>query len=153
MLREWRSELNRLLLLIAGASLLGLIVGKPTLFILLALLFYLSRMMFQLYRLNRWLENLPDATQGEPPEATGVWGWIFDGIYRLQRRERQAVNHLKSILDKAQESSAALEMAVVMINHRGNLEWWNKAAETLLGFRAEQDKQQSQEQQNAQANK
>ncbi|MCB1666242.1 MAG: phosphate regulon sensor histidine kinase PhoR [Pseudomonadales bacterium] len=142
MLREWRSELNRLLLLIAGASVLGLIVGQITLFVLLALLFYLSRMMFQLYRLNRWLENLPDATQGEPPEATGVWGWIFDGIYRLQRRERQAVNHLKSILDKAQESSAALEMAVVMINHRGNLEWWNKAAETLLGFRAEQDKQQ-----------
>ncbi|MCB1648401.1 MAG: phosphate regulon sensor histidine kinase PhoR [Pseudomonadales bacterium] len=142
MLREWRSELNRLLLLIAGASLLGLIVGKPTLFILFAALFYLSRMMFQLYRLNRWLENLPDASQDEPPEASGIWGSIFDGIYRLQRRERQAVSHLKSILDKAQESSAALEMAVVMINHRGNLEWWNKAAETLLGFRTGQDKHQ-----------
>lgn len=142
MLREWRSEFNQLLLLIAGASLLGLIVGDITLFILLAVLFFLTRVLFQLYRLNQWLENLPEASQGEPPEATGIWGGIFDGIYRLQRRERQAVNHLKSILDKAQESSAALEMAVVMINHRGNLEWWNKAAETLLGFRAEQDKQQ-----------
>lgn len=142
MLREWRAELNRLLILIAIAALLGLIIGKFTLVILVAVLGYLAQMMLQLYRLNLWLENLPEIEQRDPPEATGVWGWIFDGIYRLQRRERDAVNHLKSILDKAQESSAALEMAVVMINHRGNLEWWNKAAETLLGFRAEQDRQQ-----------
>jgi len=142
LLREWRSELNRLLLVIASATVLGLIFGQTTLFVLLAALAYLGQMLFQLYRLNRWLEDLPDSEQEDPPEATGIWGWIFDGIYRLQRREREAVNHLKSILDKAQESSAALEMAVVMINHRGNLEWWNKAAETLLGFRTEQDKQQ-----------
>lgn len=142
MLREWRSELNRLLILIAIAATLGAILGETTLVVMLAVLGYLAQMMFQLYRLNHWLEDLPDSEQKEPPEATGVWGWIFDGIYRLQRRERDAVNHLKNILDKAQESSAALEMAVVMINHRGNLEWWNKAAETLLGFRTEQDKQQ-----------
>ncbi len=142
MLREWRSELNRLLMVIISALVLGLIVGKATLFVLIAVLVYLGQMMYQLYRLNHWLEVLPDSEQRDPPEATGVWGWIFDGIYRLQRREREAVNHLKSILDKAQESSAALEMAVVMINHRGNLEWWNKAAETLLGFRSEQDRQQ-----------
>ncbi|MGJ8690610.1 MAG: phosphate regulon sensor histidine kinase PhoR [Gammaproteobacteria bacterium] len=142
MLREWRSELNRLLFVIASATVLGLLFGQTTLFVLLAVLGYLGQLLFQLYRLNRWLEDLPDSEQKDPPEATGIWGWIFDGIYRLQRREREAVNHLKSILDKAQESSAALEMAVVMINHRGNLEWWNKAAETLLGFRTEQDKQQ-----------
>ena len=142
MLREWRSELNRLLILIAIAAVLGLIIGKTTLVVMMALIGYLAQMMFQLYRLNQWLEHLPDTEQRDPPEATGVWGWIFDGIYRLQRRERDAVNHLKSILDKAQESSAALEMAVVMINHRGNLEWWNKAAETLLGFRNGQDQQQ-----------
>lgn len=142
MLREWRSELNRLLILIAIAAVLGLIIGKTTLVVMMALIGYLAQMMFQLYRLNQWLEHLPDTEQRDPPEATGVWGWIFDGIYRLQRRERDAVNHLRSILDKAQESSAALEMAVVMINHRGNLEWWNKAAETLLGFRTGQDQQQ-----------
>ena len=142
MLREWRSELNRLLILIAIAAMVGLILGKTALVILVAVLGYIANMMFQLYRLNHWLEDLPETEQRDPPEATGVWGWIFDGIYRLQRREREAVNHLKNILDKAQESSAALEMAVVMINHRGNLEWWNKAAETLLGFRTAQDKQQ-----------
>lgn len=132
MLREWRSELNRLLILIAIAATLGAILGETTLVVMLAVLGYLAQMMFQLYRLNHWLEDLPDSEQKEPPEATGVWGWIFDGIYRLQRRERDAVNHLKNILDKAQESSAALEMAVVMINHRGNLEWWNRRQRPYL---------------------
>lgn len=142
MFREWRSELNRLLTVIVCATVLGLFFGQTVLFVLFGVLAYLAQLLFQLYRLNRWLEELPDSEHEDPPEATGIWGWIFDGIYRLQRRERAAVNHLKSILDKAQESSAALEMAVVMINHRGNLEWWNKAAETLLGFRTGQDKQQ-----------
>lgn len=142
MLREWRIELNRLLVMIVGALVIGLLVGNISLLILLALSLYCARMLYQLYRLNRFLENLPEPTTGEPPEASGVWGGIFDGIYRLQRRERQAVNHLQSILEKAQESSAALEMAVIMINQRGNLEWWNKAAETLLGLRSPQDQQQ-----------
>lgn len=142
MLREWRSELKRLIGFTIGAAILGLIVGPFTLFLLIGLTAYTAQLLFQLYRLQRWLENVPDAEAEDPPEAKGMWGEVFDGIYHLRRREREAVNHLKSILDKAQESSAALQMAVVMINHRGKLEWWNKAADTLLGFRAEQDRQQ-----------
>ena len=143
MLRDWRSELNRFLILIAVAGLIGLVAGRLTLFILIAVLGYLAHTFFQLYRLYTWLDTLAESEQDEPPETEGIWGSVFDGIYRLQRREREAVNHLKSILNKAQESSAALEMAVIMINRKGNLEWWNKAAEKLLGFRSEQDQQQA----------
>lgn len=142
MLRDWRSELNRFLILLALAGVVGLVAGRLTLFVLLAVLGYLAHTFYQLYRLYTWLDTLPESEQHEPPEAKGIWGGVFDGIYRLQRREREAVNHLKSILNKAQESSAALEMAVIMINRKGNLEWWNKAAEKLLGFRSEQDQQQ-----------
>ena len=142
MLRDWRSELNRFLILIAAAAVVGLLAGKLTLLLLLAVMGYLAHTFYQLYRLYSWLYHLSEATQSELPEATGIWGNIFDGIYRLQRRERDAANYLKNILNKAQESSAALEMAVVMINHKGNLEWWNRAAEKLLGFRAGDDRQQ-----------
>lgn len=142
MLRDWRSELDRFLILLTVAGVVGLVAGRLTLFILLAVLGYLAHTFYQLYRLYTWLDTLPESEQHEPPEAKGIWGGVFDGIYRLQRREREAVNHLKSILNKAQESSAALEMAVIMINRKGNLEWWNKAAEKLLGFRSEQDQQQ-----------
>ncbi len=142
MLRDWRSELNRFLSVFAVSTVIGLIAGKPISVILVGVLGYLAHTLYHLYRLHHWLNKLPTSEQSDPPEANGIWGSIFDGIYRLQRREREAVNHLKSILNKAQESSAALEMAVIMINRRGSLEWWNKAAETLLGFRSAQDRQQ-----------
>ena len=142
MLRDWRTEFNRFLLIIGLAGLVGLFAGDVTRFILLSLAGYLSYTLIQLFRLYSWLHKSPDDLRDEPPEAPGLWGSVFDGIYRLQRRERQAVNHLENILNKAQESSAALAMAVIMINDKGNLEWWNKAAENLLGFRANQDHRQ-----------
>ncbi len=142
MLRDWRSELNRFLILIAVAIVMGVLTGNVTLLLLLAVMGYLGHTFYQLYRLYAWLHHLSDATPKELPEAAGIWGNVFDGIDRLQRRERDAANYLKNILNKAQESSAALEMAVVMINHKGNLEWWNRAAEKLLGFRAGDDRQQ-----------
>lgn len=142
MLRDWRLEFNRFLLIIGLSGFVGLVAGDTILFVLLSLAGYLIYTLVQVYRLHAWLHKSPEEFQEEPPEAPGLWGSVFDGIYRLQRRERQAVNHLENILNKAQESSAALAMAVIMINHKGNLEWWNKAAEVLLGFRAGQDHQQ-----------
>ncbi|MES3008347.1 MAG: phosphate regulon sensor histidine kinase PhoR [Pseudomonadota bacterium] len=142
MLRDWRSELNHFLVLIAVATVVGLLAGKLTLVLLLAVLGYLAHTVYQLYRLYAWLYRLSETNQDDLPESSGIWGNVFDGIYRLQRRERDAANYLSNILDKAQESSAALEMAVVMINHKGTLEWWNLAAEKLLGFRAGDDRQQ-----------
>ncbi|EGH41416.1 PAS:ATP-binding region, ATPase-like:histidine kinase A [Pseudomonas syringae pv. pisi str. 1704B] len=38
-----------------------------------------------------------------------------------------------------QESTAALRDAVIMLDSDGNLEWWNRAAETLLGLKTPQD--------------
>ena len=143
MLREWQIEIKRVLIVLTAAWLVGTLVGAVAAVMVLAVLGYLAHTFYQLFIFQRWLRNLADDDRQEPPESTGVWGEIFDGIYRLQRRERDAVQFLKSILDKAQESSAALEMAVVMVNAKGNLSWWNKAAETLLGFRSAQDQQQS----------
>ena len=77
---------------------------------------------------------IPPRADSEPPESFGLWGDIFDGIYRLQKQERRASSYLANIIDKAQESSAALEMAVVMINKQSNLDWWNLAAEEVTGL-------------------
>lgn len=142
MLRDWRSEFNRFLLILGLSGLLGLMAGKLLAALFIAIIGYLVYTFAQMYRLYVWLHQDSDDLYDEPPESSGLWGSVFDGIYRLQRRERLAVNHLENILNKAQESSAALAMAVIMINQRGNLEWWNKAANELLGFRAGQDHQQ-----------
>ena len=47
---------------------------------------------WQVYRLERWLENSGTA----PPEARGVWGRLFDHIYRLQRQSKETQGRLES---------------------------------------------------------
>jgi len=110
---------------------------------LVSLCIYYLYNLYQLRRFNLWLNRDSSESDSEPPESFGLWGDIFDGIYRLQKQERRASSYLANIIDKAQESSAALEMAVVMINKQGNLDWWNFAAEKLLGLQHPKDRNQS----------
>lgn len=142
-MQNWRSELNRLCLLLSLAAVVGYAVGHVSWVMLISLCVYYLYNLYQLRRFNLWLNRDSSESDSEPPESFGLWGDIFDGIYRLQKQERRASSYLANIIDKAQESSAALEMAVVMINRQGNLDWWNFAAEKLLGLQFPKDRNQS----------
>lgn len=142
-MQNWRTEFYRLCILLALAALLGYAVGHVSWVMLTALCSYYLFNLYQLRRFDQWLNRGSTEVDSEPPESFGLWGEIFDGIYRLQKQERRSSTYLSNIIDKAQESSAALEMAVVMINKQGNLDWWNVAAERLLGFKFPQDRNQS----------
>jgi two-component system phosphate regulon sensor histidine kinase PhoR len=142
LLQNWRKELHRVLFVLAAAIVLGLVFDQLLLFLLVTLTAYFANAIYQVRRLYLWLSHLAEESNTPPPESKGFWGDIFDGIYRLQQRERRASEYLQSILDKAQESSAALEMAVILIDKQGNLDWWNKAGGDLLGLRYPQDKHQ-----------
>lgn len=134
MLRDWRSHLTRLTLVLALLAIIGFLLGHTVLFLAVGLTGYLAYSTWQLVRLHLWLYE-SEIEVSEPPESRGLWGDVYDGIYRLQRREREARQRLTGIIDKAQESTAALDMAVLMINRKGNLEWWNNAAYKLLGLK------------------
>jgi len=129
--------------MLALAAVVGAVFGELLLVLLLATLAYIGLNLYQLRRLNLWLAQDPTQRQSDPPESFGIWGDIFDGIYRLQNQERKASAHLENIINKAQESSAALEMGVIMIDRKGNLDWWNLASEKLLGLQYPKDKNQS----------
>jgi len=143
LLHEWRTVIQQLLIIVALLGLVGILTGQVVLVLAVGLAGYLLHTLFQLRRLSLWLRRSTHTKDTPPPEAHGIWGDIFDGIYRMQRRETEAVNHFKGIIDKAQESTAALKVAVVMISSRDNLEWWNNAAEKLLGFKSPQDQRQA----------
>lgn len=142
-MQNWRSELRRLCLLLSLAAAIGLAVGHVSWVMLISLCLYYLYNLYQLRRFNLWLNRGSAESDSEPPESFGLWGDIFDGVYRMQKQERRASSYLANIIDKAQESSAALEMAVVMINKQGNLDWWNFAAENLLGLQYPKDRNQS----------
>ncbi|MCO6055944.1 phosphate regulon sensor histidine kinase PhoR [Pseudomonas sp. MOB-449] len=136
--QDWRGVVIRRLLLLIGACLLaGLVTGQYAWALVIGLGAYLGWTLAQLLRLYKWLkEHQPDEA---PPDGYGLWGEVFDSIYHLQRRDQRVRGRLQAVIDRVQESTAALKDAVVMLDNDGNLDWWNRAAETLLGLKTPQD--------------
>ena len=140
--QNWRGAIGRhLLLLLMACGLLGLITGEYAWALVVGIGGYLLWHLKQLLRLHKWLrERQPDEA---PPEGYGLWGEVFDNIYHLQRRDQRVRGRLQAVIDRVQESTAALRDAVIMLDAEGNLEWWNLAAEQLLGLKTPQDSGQS----------
>ncbi|MFJ3483934.1 phosphate regulon sensor histidine kinase PhoR [Pseudomonas sp. NPDC090202] len=136
--QNWHGTLIRhLLLLVTAALLTGLVSGHYGWCLATALGLYLAWTLKQLLRLYHWLRHhKPDEP---PPDGYGLWGEVFDSIYHLQRRDQRVRGRLQAVIDRVQESTAALRDAVIMLDSEGNLEWWNIAAETLLGLKTPQD--------------
>jgi two-component system phosphate regulon sensor histidine kinase PhoR len=136
--QNWHSILIRhMLLLITACLLIGLISGQYGWSLAVGLGAYLAWTLKQLLRLHRWLKE--HQADEEPPDGYGLWGDVFDSIYHLQRRDQRVRGRLQAVIDRVQESTAALKDAVIMLDSDGNLEWWNRAAETLLGLKTPQD--------------
>ena len=135
---NWHGTLIRHLLMLVTASLLtGLISGHYGACLAVGLGLYLAWTLKQLMRLHDWLRHhKPDEP---PPDGYGLWGEVFDSIYHLQRRDQRVRGRLQAVIDRVQESTAALKDAVIMLDSDGDLEWWNRAAETLLGLKTPQD--------------
>ena len=127
--RAWRAEAVRFGLW----ALLGLCVGLMTDSLAWALLSsvvpYLAWQLIQLHRLVRWLSG---GKLGDLPEADGLWGLVFEGIYDLKRRNRKRKRRLAGIVAEFQASTAALPDAAVVINKDDDIVWFNDAARTLL---------------------
>ena len=70
----------------------------------------------------------------DPPESNGLWGELFDGIYRLQMKHVRSRDRLQAMINRVQESTNSLKDAVIMTDSTGAMEWWNQAAEDILGF-------------------
>ena len=136
--QNWHGTLIRhLLFLVAACLVVGLISGYYGWSLAIGLAFYLGWTLKQLLRLHEWLrQHKPDEA---PPDGYGLWGEVFDSIYHLQRRDQRVRGRLQAVIDRVQESTAALKDAVIMLDSDGNLEWWNLAAETLLGLKTPQD--------------
>ena len=107
----------------------------------MVVLLYLFWSHWQLFRLVSWLDESAEGGL-EPPESFGIWGDVFDGIHRLQRRHNRSRRRLTSVIERIQDSTAALGDGVVMADKQGNLEWWNPAAEDLLNLKMPHDQGQ-----------
>ncbi len=131
MQRGFSSEVRRVIGFSGVCFVAGLIVGQLAWTLVLGGTLYIAWTLYQIYRLEQWLQS---SKRQAPPDAAGIWGEIFDRIFRLQRRQRQEKRRLQSFVIRIQEATAALKDAVIMLDGRGNLDWWNQSAHKLLGF-------------------
>lgn len=128
-----------LLLILLVAAVTGLMLGQFFPVLALVLLIWSFYQAWLLVRTLRWIMN----KDIEPPDLPGSWGDLLDSIYRKQKNSRDREQKLTAVIHRYQQSSAALEDCVVIIDTKDRLEWWNTAAETLLGLQPRVDKGKS----------
>ena len=132
----WRRELRRILLLLVAALGIGYHVNRMELAFAVTCSLYIVWQWLQLYRLQKWLQR---EQAGQLPSTIGIWGGIFRDTQRLQQRSQKHQQRLQAIINRIQDSTAALQDAVLMVDSQGNLEWWNRAAGDFLGLQAPVD--------------
>ena len=133
---NWRSAVRRTVLGFVFAGLFGLMFDLVAWSLAITGMGYLVWHYIQLNKLQAWLST---SDTSEPPYSYGLWGALFDDVYRLQRRQKKSKKRLKAVIRKVQDSTTALRDGVLMVNSTAELEWWNDAAGQLLGLKEQHD--------------
>ncbi|MCH7313870.1 phosphate regulon sensor histidine kinase PhoR [Acinetobacter sp. ANC 3882] len=126
-----KQDLRLLLFFLLIASLVGFGVGYFWSCIFVAFVLFFLLQLRSLYLVNEWISNRP---YDVPPNLNGIWGALLFNVYRAQRQERIVQAEMVGLIDRAQSSLVALAEAVVLIDDQHQIEWWNPAAEKLLGI-------------------
>lgn len=120
--------------LLAGGALLGWMTGDAGAGAGLGLLSYVAWHVRNILRLAARL-----GSDGDTPESVGLWGELFERLHRSRREATAAQRRLAQIVQRFEESSAALPDAAVLLGEDGRIDWCNEAAQRLLGLRTPRD--------------
>jgi two-component system phosphate regulon sensor histidine kinase PhoR len=126
------SELRReiLNLVVSGVFILilGVLTGYTLELLVAGLIGYISWHLYNFSRLIKWLDRPTKIF----PESAGIWDELYYKIYHLYQRQRKAGKKLKTIVNRFQDSTRALPIAVIVLNSNNEIEWFNQAAEQIF---------------------
>lgn len=89
-----------------------------------------------LYELINWIWQSKAIS---PPQAEGVWGEIYDGLYRQTKKHRQKQKSLNDKIRQFRDGAEALPDAALVLSKDFIIHWGNKKAQKLLGVRTSGD--------------
>jgi len=138
-MRYWTQEIALLVALFLIGCVIGLLADHPVTGMVLGLALYISYSFWQMWRILRWSHKAYDTL---PPSAPGVWGNIFDHLYRYQRRERRRQTQLRQVIGRFDRLSEAMKDGMIVLDNKGALDTWNAAASTMLGLEYPADRGQ-----------
>ena len=133
---SWLTSLSRIIAFFALVLLVGWYFDALIPAIAAGALWLLLLNYLTLWRLNRWLWHSKRMT---PPKVNGIWEYIYEGIYFMQRRHRQKRKELGVLVRRFREGSEALPDAAVVVDANANIAWCNRLARIELGLQWPED--------------
>ena len=128
----WKKLAWELAFFYAPWIIVGWIFGYLPWLLLAATVLQLAWHLHYQMRLSAWLWDEKRLT---PPSGSGNWESLFNGIYRMQQRQRRKRKELTNLIRRFRNGAESLPDAVVVFRGEGNIVWCNKLAQYLLGFR------------------
>jgi two-component system phosphate regulon sensor histidine kinase PhoR len=128
----WFKTLGTLAMLLTLAVLAGLLIDHIWMALALGALAILA---WHYWRLRRVLQGLTARQRWEPASGTGAWNELDRLLHRSQAEMRARKRRLVDMLLTYRAAAAALPDAVVVVDRNSQrVQWFNKAAGTLLGL-------------------
>ncbi|KMT64101.1 phosphate regulon sensor histidine kinase PhoR [Catenovulum maritimum] len=128
--------LSRCILMVSISFTLGYFTGSYALSFLFVLSLVFIWFNYNLIRLNDWLWSKKNLY---PPKSSGLWSEVFDGIYRLQKKNRSRRKEQGQLLKRFRDGAEALPDAAVVVQTNGQIIWCNKLASHVFGLRWPED--------------
>lgn len=130
--RSWTKSILRLFIYLASIVLIGIYLENVTLVLLIAAVTLIIFNYLYLYRLTKWLWQ---SRKMSPPSAPGLWEHVYEGVYYLQRRNRNKRRNLGELVKRFREGSEALPDAVVVVDKDAKIVWCNRHARIEIGLK------------------
>jgi len=131
-----QNEIWRLVTLAILVLLVGFVSGQLAVALVLGLAAATLYFAANLFRLTNWLDK--DKT-GDVPDATGLWGEVFNRLYAIDRATNRTIDELQSMATRFQQAAVAFPDAVIILSRDQDIEWLNPMAERLLAIRSNTD--------------
>jgi two-component system phosphate regulon sensor histidine kinase PhoR len=131
-----RREVSKIAVIALVGAFVGWIFDHALLGYAVAVTIYLGMQLRHLRALRQWLEAPKHVELHEPG---GMWGEVFEKLLDMQKRNRKRKKKLQGIVSEFQASTEALPDGAVVLGENGEIAWFNKAAQAMLGLRGQQD--------------
>lgn len=129
MRNDFYLEIQRISFLLCICLFIGLILGELLLVLLAGSVIYILWTLFQIYQLEKWLKN---SRLKNIPDASGIWGNIFDNLAKDKKRQTKERKRLKAVIHRVETMTEALDDAVILLKQDHSISWINKASRNLL---------------------
>lgn len=111
---------------------MGLVIGYLMATLLVGASLYIAWTLFNIRQLERCIQSNQYSTI---PDASGIWGNIFDHLSRNKKHEIAEKKRLKKVIMRVETMTSALNDAVILLDEDQTITWLNKASRKLLALK------------------